>query len=277
MEGSTQVAVSAAGSSPGISPTPGSAGTPAPTGASAPSTPAVAPNSQTAEATPSEQAPVQSGTPTRLFKDLDSAERDYKALQARATKAEQAMAKLGDLSQAESRLALLGQLQQDPKFREWAQARLAESEAGSGDPETVKALEIVRSVAQREAQQLVAPMAAQLQSARLAAVLQAMDRKHPDWREHQEQIRDGLVAGIQAGIFAPQSVHNLSLDFLEKLYAMTVGLDEERAAKAYAKKLASKHAASTSSTPGTATTAVASAHVSSLRDAFAAAKKELGV
>ncbi len=273
MEGQTNVAMNSAGSSQGIAPTTGSAA-PAPAVAS---TPAVESNSPTPQATPSEQAPVQSSTPKRLFNDLDSAERDYKALQARATKAEQAISKLGDLTVAEQRLALLGQLQQDPKFREWAQARLAESETGSSDPETQKALEIVRSVAQREAQQLVAPMAAQMQQARLAAVLQAMDRKHPDWREHQEKIRDGLVEGIQSGIFPQSAIHNMSLPFLEKLYAMTVGLDEEHVAKTYAKKLAAKQSASTTSTSGTAPAAVAHAPVTNMREAAALAKKQLGI
>jgi hypothetical protein len=273
MEGQTNVAVSAAGSSQGLAPTTGQA-----TEAPAPvSTPVAEPNSQTPQATPSESTPVQSGTPKRLFNDLDSAERDYKALQSEFTKTKQSLAKFGDLSQAEQRLALLGQLQQDPRFREWAQARLTESETGSADPETVKALEIVRSVAQREAQQMVAPMAAQMQQARLQATLQAMDRKHPEWREHQEQIRDGLMAGIQEGIFPQAVIHNLSLPFLEKLYAMTVGLDDNHAANRYAKKLAQKQAASTSSTPGTAQTAVTGGPINSIRDAFAAAKRERGV
>jgi hypothetical protein len=273
MEGQTNVAVNAAGSSQGLAPTMGQA-----TEASASaSTPVAEANSQTPQATPSEQTPGQSGTPKALFNDLPSAERDYKALQAEYTKSKQALAELGDLKAIKSQIALMKSLQGDTKFREWAQARLAESETGSGDPETVKALEIVRQVAQREAQQMVAPLAAQAQAARMAATLQAMDRKHPEWREHQEQIRDGLVAGIQEGIFPQSVIHNMSLPFLEKLYAMTVGLDDDHAAKRYAKKLAQKQAASTSSTPGSAPTSVATGPISTIRDAFAAAQRSRGV
>lgn len=245
--------------------------------AATPSNPVAPENSQASQAKASEQPPVQGGNPKRLFNDLDSAEREYKAIQSRVTKAEQAVSRLGDLTQAEQRLALMSQLSQDPKFREWAQSRLAESEAGSGDPETVKALEIVRQVAAREAQQMVAPLAAQAAQARLAAVLQAMDRKHPDWREHQEQVRDTLVSGIQKGMFPPTAIHNLSLEFLEGLYGMTVGLDPAVQAKAYAKDLARKQAATTHSTPGTAPAATASAPVSSMHEALARARKQLGV
>ena len=239
------------------------------TGQAAASTPTPGPTSQTTPATPSGQAAVPGGTPRRLFNDLDSAERDYKALQSRTSK-------LGDLTVAEQRLALMGQLQQDPKFVEWAKARLAEAETGSSDPETAKALEIVQQVAQRQVQEAIAPLMAQAQGARLAAVLQAMDRKHPDWREHQEAMRDDLIAGIQSGMFPPTVIHKMDLKFMEKLYAMQIGLDPAVQAKAYAKDLARKQAATTQSTPGTAPAATAHAPVKSIHEALALARKQLG-
>jgi hypothetical protein len=266
MEPDSTVAVAPAEPSPGNA---------TPSGQAAVSTPGPA-SSQAAPATPSEQTPGQGGTPKALWNDLTSAERDYKALQAEYTKTKQAMAKLGDLSQAEQRLALMGQLSQDPEFVSWAKGRLAKSEAGSDDPETQKALEIVDQVAARRVQEAIAPLMAQAQSARLAAVLQAMDRKHEGWRDHADQMRDGLVAGIQAGIFPKSIVHNLSLDFLEKLYAMHIGLDPAVQAKAYAKDLARKQAASTQSTPGTAPAATAHAPVKSVHEALALARKQLG-
>jgi hypothetical protein len=266
MDVDSTVAVAPAEPSQGIAPAAGSAAVSTPPG----------PNSQAAPATPSEQAAVQSGTPKRLFNDLDSAERDYKALQARATKAEQALQKFGDLSQAEQRLALMGQLSQDTEFVEWAKARLAKSETGSDDPETQKAHELVNQIAERRVQAAIAPLMAQMQGAKLSAVLQAMDRKHPDWREHQEQMRDGLVAGIQAGIFPKTVIHNMSLDFLEKVYAMTIGNDPAVMAKAYAKDLARKQAATTQSTPGTAPAATAHGPVKSMHEALALARKQQG-
>ena len=246
------------------------------TGQAAASTPTPGPTSQTTPATPSGQAAGNGDTPKALWNDIPSAERDYKALQAEYTKTKQQMAKFGDLSAAEQRLALMGQLQQDPKFVEWAKARLAEAETGSSDPETAKALEIVQQVAQRQVQEAIAPLMAQAQGARLAAVLQAMDRKHPDWREHSEAMRDGLVAGIQAGIFPQNVIHKMDLKFLEQLYAMQIGLDPAVQAKAYAKDLARKQAATTQSTPGTAPAATAHAPVKSIHEALALARKQLG-
>lgn len=264
-----------------VAPAEPSQGTPAAAAPVTPVNPTAPGPSQTSEATTSAQAGSQAGNPKAMFSDLASAEREYKKQWAELTKLQREQAsfkeKFGDLSVAEQRVALMGQLAQDPKFREWAQSRLAESEAGSGDPETVKALEIVRQVAAREAQQMVAPLAAQAAQARLAAVLQAMDRKHPDWRDHQEQVRDTLVSGIQKGMFPPTAIHNLSLEFLEGLYGMTVGLDPAVQAKAYAKDLARKQAATTHSTPGTAPAATASAPVSSMHEALARARKQLGV
>ncbi len=171
---------------------------------------------------------------------------------------------------------MLQSLQADPKFREWAEARLAEAETGAGDPDTVKALQIVDQVASRRVQEAMAPVLAQLQGARLAAVVQAMDRKYPEWREHAEQMRDSLVKGIQDGIFPQTAVHNLSLDFMEKLYAMQLGLDADAQAKTYAKQLARKQEASTTSKSGTAPAAVAHGPVKNMHEALALARKQVG-
>jgi hypothetical protein len=269
MDVDSTVAVAPAEPSQGLAPSTGQA-------APASGTPTSGANSQAAPATPSEQTPGQGGTPKALWNDLTSAERDYKALQAEYTKTKQQMAKFGDLTVAEQRIQLLGQLQQDPKFREWAQSRLTEAETGRSDPETVEALKIVQQVAQRQVQEALAPLAAQMQAARLQAVTSAMDRKHPEWKDHKEKVRDTLIEGIQRGIFPQSVVHNMSLEFLEKLYAMTVGLDEDHQAKVYGKRLAQKHAASTQSTPGTAPAATAHAPVKSIHDALALARKQLG-
>lgn len=261
-----------------VAPAEPSQGTPvaaAPTGA-----PVADGHSQPDQATTSAQPGGQNGNPKGKFSDLSTAEREYNQQWAELTKLQREHAavkqKFGDLTVAEQKLALLGQLQQDPKFRTWAQSRITEAETGRGDPETVEALKIVTQVAQRQVQEAMAPLAAQMQAARLQAVISAMDRKHPEWKDHKEKVRDTLVTGVQQGIFPQSVVHNMSLEFLEKLYAMTVGLDEDHQAKVYGKKLAQKHAASTQSTPGTAPAATAHAPVKSIHDALALARKQLG-
>jgi hypothetical protein len=241
-------------------------------GGAAAATPDVAKNPEPAPAaTPSEQAPADPRTPKFRFKDQHEAERAHSELQRRYSR-------LGDPDHATQRLALLGQLQQDPKFIEWARARLAEQETGSADPETVKALQIVEQVADRKARELMAPLAAQAAQARLAAVFQAMERKHgPEWREYQPKMAELFQRGLQAGYFASGSNFQPSLEFVEGLYAWATGGDPEFAAKAYAKKLAQKHATSTQSSPGVAPAAVNVAPAQTVSEAFRQAKAKLGI
>jgi hypothetical protein len=232
-------------------------------------TPAAADNQPTAPATPAAQAPAS--TPRYRFKDQAEAERAHSELQSRYSR-------VGDPDQAASRLALLGQLQRDPKFVEWAKARLAEQDAGAGDPETVKALQIVESVAERKARELVAPLAAQAAQVRLAAVFQAMESKHgPEWKQYQPKMAELFRKGVEAGYFSPMANTHVSLEFVDGLYKMATGDDPDFAAKAYQKRLAAKHATSTQATPGAAANAVASGPVQSIEAAFAAAKRQHGL
>lgn len=233
------------------------------------STPPAAEN-QTASATPSAQASPAESTPKYRFKSQQEAERAHSELQSKYSK-------LGDPEEAASMLQFIQQLRQDPKFREWAQSRLAEQETGSTDPETVKALQIVESVADRKARELMAPLVAQHQAVRLAAVTQAMDAKHPEWRDHAEAMREKLLQGIQAGMIPPQAIHNISLPFMENLYAMTIGLNPEIAAKRYEQKLKTKQAQATQATPGVAPAAVAAPSTKGLEGAFRAAMKQHGL
>lgn len=248
---------------------PPSPGPAAPSG-QASRTPPAAENQPTAPATPSGQGTPAEPTPKYRFKSQAEAERAHSELQSRYSK-------LGDPDQAAERLAFIQQLSGDPKFREWAQARLAEQETGSADPETVKALQIVESVADRKARELVAPLVAQHQAIRLAAATQQMDAAHPGWRDHADAMKAKLVEGIQAGWFHPSIVHNISLQTLENLYALTVGLDPEVAAKRYEQKLKTKQAQATQATPGVAPTAVATAPTKGLEGAFRAALKQHGL
>ncbi len=257
------VEATAVGEAPVAAPTPG----PEATGQGAPATPA-APDNQTpaTPATPSEQAP--SRTPKYRFKSQDEAERAHSELQSRYSK-------LGDPDQAAQRLALLHGLQNDPAFRDWAKARLAEQEAGSADPETQKALQIVETVAERKAREMVAPYVAQSEAINRASVYQAMTAKYPEWREYEPAMVEAFKAGVQSGFLSPQA--RLTVPLLETLYHAATGSDPEYAAKAYAKTLAKKQASATQATPGLPAAAVSTGPIRSIDEAFAAAKREHGM
>jgi hypothetical protein len=246
---------------------PSSAPTPGPAASGqAPSTPTGAENHTAAtETTPSGQAP---GTPKYRFKDQSEAERAHSELQRQ-------YAKLGDPKSAAQRLALLQGLQNDPDFRTWAQNRLAKQEAGADDPETVRALQIVESVADRKARELLAPYAAQAEAVSRAAAFQALTTKYPEWREHEAGMVEALKAGVQAGIYGPGT--KMSLPLLENLLHAARGADPTYAAKEHAKKLAQQRELSTQSTPGLPASGAAAAPVSSMRDAFLLAKRQLGM
>lgn len=237
-------------------------------GQGAVATPSPATNPTTADATPSAQAAPPASTPKYRFKDQTEAERAHSELQSRYSR-------VGDPEQAAQMLGLLRSLQGDPEFVQWAKARLAKQEAGAGDPETVKALQIVESVAERKAREMIQPYAAHAAAVNQAAVMQAMTQKYPEWREYEAAMGEVLRQGVQSGYIAKTA--SLSLPFLESLYHAATARDPEFAAKAYQKKLAKLQATSTQATPGPAPSAVASGPVNNMRDALALAKKQIGM
>lgn len=247
-------------------PTPG---TDTPAGTS-PSTPATSENQPAAPAATPEQAPSTPAAKKYRFKSQDEAERAHSELQSRYSR-------LGDPEQAAQSLGLLTSLRNDPEFQAWAQARLAKQQTGSDDPETVKALQIVESVAERKAQQLIAPYAQQAARAQAASVVQEMTAKHPDWQQHLQPMGEAFQAGVKAGFFSPTATPILNLTLLEGLYKWVTGGDEAFAAKAYQKALAQKHATSTQSTPGLAPGAAAPAPVKGFANLMRQTLREQGL
>ena len=257
--------------SPTTAPAPSSAPASGQAAASA-STP-TAPDTSGSTVAPA-QAPEAERTPAKKFrfKTQDEAERAHSELQGRYAKT------LGDPEQAAAELALWRQVRQDKEFLDWAKARVAKQEAGSDDPETVKALQIVETVAERKARELIAPYAAQAAQARLAAVFQAMTQEHgAEWQEHRQKMAEVFQKGVQAGYFSPLANQNPTFEFVNHLYTLATNADPEFAAKQYQKRLAQKQAQATQSSPGPAPRAIADGPSKTLEAAFAAAKRAHGL
>jgi len=260
-----QGTVSAQSGQADLSPTEGTAiGTPTATGQPEPSS------------TQSEQP--ESKPESRLFKDLDSAERDYKALQAAYTRASQTLSRLGDLDSVQSQLAVVQQLKSDPDFIEWAKGRIAKEQAGSDDPDTRRALEIIDQRAMKIAQQMVAPIMATHIEQRTERIFSDMTKEFgDDWRAHQPKMLEILQDGIRRGHFHPSVETNFDLKFVKTLYAAATSDDPNYAARQYQKRLDKKQAQTTVSTPGPSPSALGTGKANTLDEAFAAAKKQLGV
>ena len=213
----------------------------------------------------------------RLFKDLDSAERDYKALQGAYTKITQRVASLGDLDSLDQMRAFVQQLQADPEFAEWAQQRLTRDRTGSNDPDTRKALELVQQIADERVAAAIAPLEDHAVAQRLQATFASMDKVDPEWHQYRDKMQEILQDGIRSGVFSPSVDRRFTFAFVKGLYDMAVGSDPEYAARQYQKKLAHKQQQATPSQPGTAPSAVDVGRIRSMDDAFAAAKRQLGL
>jgi hypothetical protein len=243
----------------------------APAAGQASSTPADANNLAVATpATPSGQAAAPASTPKYRFKDQSEAERAHSELQSRYSR-------IGDPDQAAQGLGLLGALQQDPEFLDWAKARIAKHETGSGDPETVKAIELVKSLARQEATQMVAPLAAQAARGHMEAVVAHMEKTHPGWQDYATRMGELLQQGKQLGFISPQANPLLNYTMLESLYRWATGGDKGFAAKAYKAELEQKQATSTQSSPGLPVGATAPMPAKGLEGALRAAMKQHGV
>ena len=207
--------------------------------------------------------------PKYRFKDQTEAERAHSELQSRYSR-------LGDPEQAAQALSLLNSLKADEKFREWAQTRLAEQEAGSGDPETVKAMQIVEAIADRKAREMVGPIYQQEAQRRLAMVGHGMKQAHgPEWLEAKTDMDAFYMKGVQAGVFAQNSNPYLHFEITDALYKAVRG--EQREAKAYQKKLEAKQATTTQSTPGLAPSSAAAPQTKGIEGALRAAMKQHGL
>lgn len=246
---------------------------PSPSAEQAPTTGSSTPSTEAGKApdtTATETEQAESKPQSRLFKDLDDAEHKYKQVQAFATRAAQQLKELGDPAHVKGQLQLLTELSQDPKFVEWAQARLAEEATGSGDPDTVRALEIIDARAREIANEAVAPFAAQALAQKTETVFSQMEKEHgPEWEQHAPAMLAILHDGYRRGWFHPRAEVGFDLDFVQGLYAMATAKDPQHAARSYQRRLEEKQKQSTVAQPGPAT--AGAPKIKSIGDAFRAA------
>lgn len=234
------------------------------------------------QAGPPAEQPEQPARDSRLFSDLDAAERDYKALQRVYTQATQALREIGDLRTLKQEREFLSQLRNDPEFLTWAQAKLDKARTGSDDPDTQKALQIVREEAERIAEEMVsrrlAPLEAHAIAQRSHAIDARMEHEHgPDWRDANERMLAILSAGKQRGWF-PESVEsNFDFDFVNNLYLMAVAQDPKWVAKRHERTVTGKKEKATSAEPGTPGQMESTPKVKTMEDAARLARKQLGL
>lgn len=267
-----------AGTGEGIALSTGQAGDTAPAGSVSTQGAREQPRSQTAA--PSEQAPTPANSEDTEFgwKSLEDAKRDHKALQRAFTKNQQAYAQLGDVQTLAQERAILSQLREHPGFIQWVQTELAKEATGSGDPDTAKALQIVQEQARQIAQEAVAPLYAAHVEQKVRTTFSAMDQEFgPEWQQLKPKMNELLQTWKRQGLVAPSVEQNFDYNFVKSLYAAAAAADPQFAAKAYQKRLEQKQAHTTTSQPGTAAAATASAPATSMRDAYAQARRELGL
>ena len=234
-------------------------------------------------ATPAETPDPGQGAapaPPGLFASMEHAERDYKALQAYSTRMAQAMATLqpyGAPDRIVGDLEALGRLRQDGEFQEWLKSRAAKDAAGSGDPETVKALDLINQIVESRIAEKLAPLQQENTAARMQSVFAKMDQTHPDWRGYMQTMHQRLMAGIQAGRLSPKVLTDFDMDFVEDLYLTTAARDPKWASTKHQARLAETKKIAIPSEPGTAPKAIGPRQASSLAEAFKMAKESLGV
>lgn len=266
--------LSPAGSGEGITSVSGQAEL-APAGSiSTQSTTSEQPRSSSAD--PSEQPQPTAGS-EHGWKSVEDAARDYKALQRAYTKSHQTLAQLGDLGAVAQERALLSQLREHPGFIDWVQQEMAKETAGSGDPGTVRALEIVQGEARRIAGEAVAPLYAAHVEQKVRTVFSEMDKEYgQEWQQLKPKMNEILQEWKQQGLVSPTVDQKFNFKFVKSLYAAAAADDPAFAAKAYQKRLEQKQANTTISQPGTAAGATVGAPARSMREAYAQARAQHG-
>lgn len=228
-----------------------------------------------------EQSPASKG-PSRLFQDLDQAERDYKSLQAAHTRATQVLRGLGDINAIRQERMLLQSLRDDPSFLEWAEQKLAQVRTGRDDPETQAALKIVREEARAVAEQLmqerVAPLQAESLQQRFNTISGEMERAYgKEWVNAQPQMFAILEEGKRRGIYAPDIDVRYDLDFVDSLYHLAVGRNPTHQAAQYQKSLEAKKAFSSQGETGSSPRTEAAPRARTMEEAAKQARKALGM
>lgn len=246
------------------------------------SAPAGSVSTQSHSEQPSRSSAEPSGQPDATAappgKSVEQWEKDYKALQSFTTKQQQALAQLGDLKTVQQERAILNQLREHPGFIQWVNQQLAQESAGSSDPDTMRAMQIVQNEARRIAGEAVAPLYATHIENKVKTTFSEMDKEFgPEWQQLKPKMNEILQEWKQRGFVSPQVEHNFDYGFVKSLYAAAAAADPDFAAKAYQKRLEQKQANVTVSQPGTAAAATAGGPINSMRDAYAAARRQLNL
>ena len=253
----------------------------APAGSIAPSQTSGQPTeaaAQAASATPTEQPKEQVWDSELGWKSPEDAKRDYKQLQSYSTKLAQQIKEAGDPASIKQLREFVERLQGDPDFLDWAAKRLAKQQAGSDDPETVKALSIVDQRAEAKAREMFAPVREFMLAQKVRSVFGEMDKKYTtDWQGHRKAMGELHGRDMQRGLVHPNAEEAFDFDYVEGLYRRVIASDPNYAAKQYEKQLTQKRSQATDSRPGTAPTAVGHAKANSFEEAAAQAKRSLGL
>lgn len=270
-------APSPAGTGEGIGVASGQAGASAPAGSVSTSSRPDQPRSEP-PAEPSADQPSPATESGLGWKTIQDAERDYKGLQKLAGRYQQVLKSMGDPQTVAQERALLAQLREHPGFISWVQQELAKEQAGSGDPDTVRALQIVEERARQVAQEMVAPLYAADVERKVQTVFSEMDKEFgPEWGAMKPQMNAILAQWKAQGLVSEAVEQNFDYNFVKGLYAAAAAHDPAGAARAYQKRLEQARTNMTVSQPGTAQAATTSPQARSMREAYAQAKRDLGV
>jgi len=224
--------------------------------------------------------PVAAPAKPGMFKDMEHAERDYKALQSYSTRMAQTLSGLqpyGAPNVITRDLQALQRLRQDGEFQEWVKARAAKEQAGSSDPDTVKALDLITKIVEAQVSERLAPIKNETVAARMNSVFSQMDKSHPEWRGYMQTMHQRLMAGVERGRLSPEVLTDFDYDFVEDLYLGTAARDPQWVQKRHQDRLTETKKMSIPSEPGTAPKAIGRPRVNSLTDALKLAKETLGI
>lgn len=209
------------------------------------------------------------------------AQKAFKTLQTKLNKSNEGLKGFEKFGGAEQAIQWLSYLAEDKNFAEWVTtqqnpqeaSKLSEEVDDGMDEETRRAMEIVRKLAQEEAQKAIAPLTAVQSRAKIHDVMGEMDTKYPQWREVQEDM------GRMASNLPENVQNNPSVKDLEALYFMTLadsGKMDDYAANVHEAKLRAMKEKTTPK-PVAQGRATPNMTAKSFKDAARMAKEQLGL
>ena len=241
-----------------------------------------------ASPTPSQAADTRTPSPDAPSPDYPAApdssgwEPRYKALQSHFTKLTPRLGGLrqygSNLDEIQQDLGILSTLRQDPGFQQWAEAQLAQRQTGASDPETLRAIQIVKDIVQQEIQGQVEPIQERERVGQIYGALQQVAQRYgAEWTRYQPAIHQELVTGLSRGFYHPQMNERPTPEFLETLFLTVRARDPQFGARQHQHRLETLRAQQTQRTQGTAPGAAATRPAGSLQEAWEQAKRQLGL